>query len=286
VEAIGDGIREGDLAHTELFICTDNSTVEGAYYKGNTDSPLLFDLVLHLRQIDLNGLVRLHVIHIAGTRMVAQGTDALSRGDLTSGVMQGVPMPQFLPFHLSVTNRCPLVLPWIHTWAPVPSLLPLQPEGWYGWGQGFDGGDYGPGGLWYPHPISETWLLWDAAPGSASIILDQLSLSRLKCTHLNHIFICPRLLTQYWRRNLHKICDIILEIPAGCRPFWPRSMHEPLLLGLTLCFTYCAPWQLRQSTSIFEREQTLHKVWHVPGQDERPFLHKLCDLPQLLEALC
>ncbi len=216
VEAIDDGIREGDLAHTELPICTDNSTVEGAYYKGNTDSPLLFDLVLHLRQIDLNGLVRLHVIHIAGSRMVAQGTDALSRGDLTSGIMQGVPMHQFLPFHLSVSNRCPLVLPWIHTWAPVPSLLPLQPEDWYEWGQGFDGGDYGPGGLWYPRPILETWFLWDAAPGSASTILDQLNLSRLKFTHLNHIFICPRLLTQYWHCNLHKICDIILEIPAGC----------------------------------------------------------------------
>jgi hypothetical protein len=242
--------------------------------------------MLRLRQIDLNGLVRLHFVHIVGTRMVAQGTDALSRGDLTSGVMQGVPMPQFLPFHLSAINRCLLVLPWIHSWAPTPILLPLQPEDWHERGQGFEGGDYGPGGLWYPRPNLETWLLWDAAPGSSSTILDQLSLSRLKRTHLNHVFICPRLLTQYWRRKLHKICDIVLEIPAGCRSFWPRSMHEPLLLGLTLRFTSCAPWQLRQSTPILEMERTLHEVWRVPDQDERPLLHKLCDLPRLLEALC
>jgi hypothetical protein len=180
VDTIEDGIREGDLAHTELFICTDNSTAEGAYYKGNTDSPLLFDLVLRLRQIDLNGLLKLHVVHMAGTRMVAQGTDALSRGDLTSVVMQGVPMPQYLPFHLSAITSSPSVLAWIRSWVPACTIQPLQPEDWYERGQGLEGGHDGPGGLWYPHPILDTWLLWDAAPGSASTILDQLSLSRLK----------------------------------------------------------------------------------------------------------
>jgi hypothetical protein len=83
VEAIEDGVQSGDLAEAELFVFTDNSTAEGAYPKGITDSRLLFDLVLCLRTLDMSGSLRLHVIHVAGTRMISQGTDGLSRGDLT-----------------------------------------------------------------------------------------------------------------------------------------------------------------------------------------------------------
>jgi hypothetical protein len=61
LETIEDGLASMELLHTDFFIFTDNSTAEGAYYKGNTDSKLLFDLVLRLRQIDLSGLIRLHI---------------------------------------------------------------------------------------------------------------------------------------------------------------------------------------------------------------------------------
>ncbi|MFN9979307.1 MAG: hypothetical protein ACK53Y_05315, partial [bacterium] len=69
VDAVEAGVASGDLADAELFVFTDNSTAEGAYSKGNTDSPLLFDLVLRLRCLDMSGGLRLHVIHVAGTRM-------------------------------------------------------------------------------------------------------------------------------------------------------------------------------------------------------------------------
>ncbi len=44
--------------------------------------------------------------------------------------------------------------------------------------------------------------------------------------------------------------DIVLEIPAGTRTFWPSSAHEPLVIGLTLCFAACYPWQLRQLETL------------------------------------
>ncbi len=102
---------------------------EGAYYKGNTDSCLLFDLVLRLHSIDMNGQVKLHEIHVAGSRMIAQGTDGLSRGDYSSGVMPGVPMLQFIPLHLSAMVRSAPLLPWVQSWYPLLDIQPLTPEG-------------------------------------------------------------------------------------------------------------------------------------------------------------
>ncbi len=70
VDAFEDGLQTGELLHTELFIFTDNSTAEGAFYKGNADSCLLFDLVLRLHQIDMSSSIKLHVTHIAGMQMI------------------------------------------------------------------------------------------------------------------------------------------------------------------------------------------------------------------------
>jgi hypothetical protein len=34
----------------------------------------------------------IHIIHVAGTHMKAQGTDEISRGDKSMGVMRGIPI--------------------------------------------------------------------------------------------------------------------------------------------------------------------------------------------------
>jgi hypothetical protein len=48
VDSVEDGVQSGELADTELFILTDNTTAEGCYYKGNSDNKKLFMLVLRL----------------------------------------------------------------------------------------------------------------------------------------------------------------------------------------------------------------------------------------------
>jgi hypothetical protein len=80
VTAIEEGLASGHLPNTELFVFTDNAAAEGAFYKGNSPSRLLFELILRLRLIDMQGQLKLHVIHVAGSRMIEQGTDGLSRG--------------------------------------------------------------------------------------------------------------------------------------------------------------------------------------------------------------
>jgi hypothetical protein len=67
--------EEGLLAGHEIFLFTDNSAAERAYYyKGTSSAQPLFELVLWLRKLEMAGKFKLHVIHVAGTRMIAQGT--------------------------------------------------------------------------------------------------------------------------------------------------------------------------------------------------------------------
>ena len=74
--------KDGVLKRKEIFLCTDNSTCESAFFKGNSESPLLFDLVLRLRVLCLEAGMKLHIVHVAGTHMISQGTNGISRGKI------------------------------------------------------------------------------------------------------------------------------------------------------------------------------------------------------------
>lgn len=106
-----------------------------------------------------------------------------------------------------------------------------------------------------------------------------------KQTHLNHIFVVPRLATHLWQQKLYKTSDIVFELPPGSRPFWPSDEHEPLLIGLTLHFSFCFPWQLRHSPPILPLGWELQGVWQEEGGDERSILRKLSALPGTLEGM-
>ena len=57
---------------------------------------LLHELVLQLRTTELEYDLTLHVVHVAGTRMIAQGTYGLSRGIFLEGVVRGEDMLSFV----------------------------------------------------------------------------------------------------------------------------------------------------------------------------------------------
>jgi hypothetical protein len=77
----------GLLDDKECFIFTDNTAFEGTFYKGHSTSPVLTNIILRLRILQLRHSVILHVIHIAGTRMKAAGIDGLSWGNMLEGMM-------------------------------------------------------------------------------------------------------------------------------------------------------------------------------------------------------
>jgi hypothetical protein len=57
---------------------TDNAVAKGAFCKGTSTNKQLFELVLKLKKLEFDCQFKLHVMHIAGHRMQAQGTDGLS----------------------------------------------------------------------------------------------------------------------------------------------------------------------------------------------------------------
>jgi hypothetical protein len=79
VLAADELVRLGDAPSAELFLFTDNSVAKGAFYRGTSSNPKLFDLILRLHQLEMHYLLPLHVVHVAGQRMITQGTDSLSR---------------------------------------------------------------------------------------------------------------------------------------------------------------------------------------------------------------
>ena len=97
----------GNLKDCDIFMMMDNSTAEACFYCGTSISRKLFELVLRLHKLEMTAGLVLHAIHCAGTRMVAQGTDGLSRGDLLEGVMKGDDFLSFVPLHQSALARSP-----------------------------------------------------------------------------------------------------------------------------------------------------------------------------------
>jgi len=72
--------EQGELHKgTELFLFTDNFTTEAVFYSGNAKSRPLYELILHLHKVQMNGDILVHVIWVAGKHMIAQGADGLSR---------------------------------------------------------------------------------------------------------------------------------------------------------------------------------------------------------------
>jgi hypothetical protein len=274
------------LEGAELFLYTDNSTADSAYYRGNSTNKFLFELIVKLRLLDMTSSLRLHLLHIAGTRMVSQGTDAISRGTLPPTLIDTPDWASLVPLHLTAYARCLDLLPWLQSLIPCAGITPLAPEEWYTRGHGWSHGSLNADNIWSPVNSADSWLLWcPPPPAAAQAAVNELSLSRQKRTHINHIFVCPRLCTHLWRKKLFKVSDIVLEIPVGARPFWPHSMHEPLLVGLTLRFTSVPPWQLRLSPGLLALGRQLRYLWSDASGDERSLLQHLCLLPDTLECL-
>lgn len=92
---------------SEIFVFTDNQVTESAFFKGTSKSGSLFNFVLQLRHLEMDGSVFLRVVWVAGTRVIEQGTDGFSRGDLENGVASGVDMLTFVPLNETAFDREP-----------------------------------------------------------------------------------------------------------------------------------------------------------------------------------
>eukprot|EP00978_Attheya_sp_CCMP212_P016480 scaffold43205_cov34-Attheya_sp.AAC.2 len=168
VDTIDQATNDGVLQGAEVFMFTDNTTAEGAFFRGTSSVRPLYELVVRLKTLELRGEFRLHMIHVAGTRMIAQGTDGLSRGNIGEGVMAGEAMSSFVPLHQTAIEREPKVLEWIGELIGDKTIHSLSPEGWFDQGHGITGHTRTASGVWLPTREVGTHL-WSPPPAAADV---------------------------------------------------------------------------------------------------------------------
>jgi hypothetical protein len=178
VEALEGACKEHDLRGCEILLFADNTTAETAFWKGTPKSPKLFELVLRLRKLEMARDLILHVIHVSGRRMIAQGTDGLSRADHLEGVMKGTQrMEMYTPLYQDAFSRSPaleeLFADAVH---PLDATF-LSPEGWFDEGHGT--GTY----VWCP-PLA-----------AAEVVMEQLGRAQHKHPESMHLVVFHRVMT-------------------------------------------------------------------------------------------
>ena len=276
--------RNGDLQGTEWFMFTDNSTAESAFAKGSSSSKLLFELILRLRKLEMRSSCKIHVIHVAGTRMIAQGSDGLSRGNLAEGVMRGESMKDFVPINQDAFMRSPKLKEWINGWTGGQCTF-LDAAGWFTTGHelGDELWEENPDGFRIPTTQPGTFV-WSPPPIAGGIAMEELRRSRHKSAESTHLVVIPRLCCTEWRKQLHKAADIVLSLPVG-HPAWPTDMHEPLTIAILFPYLSHRPWELRRSPRLMELANSVRQVWESDPMSEGPVLRELWGLQRKLSSL-
>ncbi len=211
--------KAGRLRDCKFFLFTDNSTAESCFHHGSLKSPLLHELVLRLRTLEMTYGMTIHMVHISGKRMIAQSRDGCSRGSLMEGVMAGADMLTFVNLGRGGIDSHPPLLEWVCAWSGHPVLKALTPEGWFEKGHGITGGKRDGRNVWIPtHCEKDQMFLWAPPPAVADAALEELLKSRHKRLDLLHVVLIPRLMAPRWRRLFRKVCDFSCVISPG--PFF------------------------------------------------------------------
>jgi hypothetical protein len=281
LDEMGD---QGALKGAEIFLFTDNSTSEAAYYNGSSKSEKLFNLVLRVKKLEMHRQAKIHIIHVSGERMKEQGSDGLSRGNLNVGVMAGKRMIDFVPIHLTAFERSASLMPWLDLFIGDSAEI-LEPKDWFRRGHDLDesGWEINSDGMKLPKVRKGTYI-WAPQPCAAETAIEELRRARHKRQISKHLFIVPRLMAPTWRKHLHKAADLILTLKPGHKA-WPSSMLEPLTLAFVFPFIRQKPWQLRGSVQLLALGRELSRVWSSDAGGEGPLLRELWSYQERLENL-
>ena len=214
------------------------------------------------------------ISHVAGTRMIAQGGDGLSRGALNEGVMRGEDFLSFIPFHLSAIEREPKLKEWIRGLVNTREVKAtfLSPEDWFEKGHDIHGWTTRSDKHSVPTIQSGTFI-WSPPPAACNVAIEELRKARIKRQDSTHIIVVPRLMTPLWLKQLYKCCDLIVEIPPSCE-YWNTNMFEPCVVGFCFPFLSHSPWQLRSTPKMCSLHRTLLQVWKDDKVSPRFILRK------------
>ena len=279
VEMVEEEAQTGRLSNVELWLFTNNSTAESCFAKGSLSSSLLHELVLRLRLAEMEVDLKLHLVHVAGTRMIMQGTDGLSRGMMCEGVMAGRDMLDYVDIAQSAAGRHPSLVSFIREWTGVQSLVPLREHEWFNVGHGVIGGALDAHGIWMPvHAPNGRTYWWDPPPVIANVALEEALKARHKRTDATHIFTIPQLCSPTWSRLFYKLSDFVFKLPPGST-HWPLALHEPLFVGISLPLVRHYPWSLRGTPLLVDMDRRLRRMQETGESDGRDLLRELLRVP-------
>ena len=169
-------------------------------------------------------------------------------------------MVAHIPIHVSASERNPDLVPWIRSWCGEDATL-LDPEGWFKAGHGIGGWVLGEDGFERPTFSSNRGTyIWVPPPIAAEVAMTEMRKARIKRQSDCHIFVCPRLCTTQWVKQLYRASDFVFEVPVGCS-IWPAEMHEPVLIGILFPFLSVPPWQINGTAKMYAMGWELRKVF-------------------------
>ena len=277
--------NQGSLKGVEVYLFTDNSTAEAAYFNGSSSSEKLYELVLQVRKLEMENGTKIRLCHVSGERMKVQGSDGLSRGNLNVGVMAGKTMLSFVPIHMKASERFLGLKPWIDNWTGKDRLEWLSPEGWFTRGHDLveEEWEINVDGLSLP-TFKSGFFVWEAAPVAAIAMIEELRRARHKRQQSHHLVLIPRLMQPEWRKALYKAADLVVSLPIG-HAAWPKEMFEPLTIAFIFPFLSYRPWQLRRSQHILDLGRKLSGVWGENQPGEGLILRELWGLQRKLSKM-
>jgi hypothetical protein len=215
------GVRT-PLWRTRIYHLTDNLVSESILTKGTSTSPKLQQL---LREIALEQQLQqcdLIPMHVAGKRLIYQGTDGLSRGQKNAGSLAG-DVEDVRVYNPLATTPAP-ISGELRRWAA--SRFGELTELWHP-------------AAWSGENIRGNATLWMPPPLLAREALRQFLRQRMVApTTTSAVFLLPRRYTAPWRRLLRHFR--LSSIPPGAGAHWPASEYEPLIVA------YCPPWDPAQ----------------------------------------
>jgi hypothetical protein len=253
-------VRENGLYDCEMFIFTDNTTAENAFWKGTSKSKYLSDLIVELRELERDYRLHLHVCHVSGKRMILQGTDGLSRGDYSEGVMRGENFLKFIPIGIDPFARSNKLKEFSEYITQDLGGTPfLKPNEWFEEHHAF--GNF----------------VWSPPLAAADVVVDLLGKARHKRPQALHIIFVPRLMTGRWRRHMTRGSDTSYLSLKWTSVWDTARLFEPLLMFICFPFSCHAPLLQERSKLVEECNRLLQSgnLHETSDRKKWDFLRKL-----------
>jgi hypothetical protein len=216
----------------EVWIGTDNKAAVQVWHKGGSSERELYQMSLEVNECAIQFQFIVHLVHVAGTRLISIGIDGLSRGDLDLRKLNQT-LYLHLPLDCHPIKRSPDLLNGLRSWITEDFNISL-PEDWFTRAQQ----NYSP----QASVLSDIWI-WSLPPAAALDALEELGRGRLKRHYLLlGVIVIPAVLQPAWFRKFVKVTDLYFFIPSGAIPEWPLNMHEALTIGLYFPLLRLNPW--------------------------------------------